>query len=289
MATKKQRNYKVDFFVITDKANRKHSVVHDLLKNAGTNFTKAHPLDDGHDEKFQIRSIVPLGSGKSYKGIFGRCRYGEKPEQGTEDGKETDVDLKPGHGLVEKNYFLFFPDRNLLIYQRNSSGSHYSRLQRYLNLTVGPGHLIALDPILTTDAYKRLINGAEARAIDISFQQPKDASIYKDVFTQDAIKLVNNSGGVSARIRISVGRTDQRLISKIKDAAVTLARSGLAKVARVQLEGESDPVDLIADRIVETITVNLGENGRPDPDSLYFALDEALTNRRADLKTFFGG
>jgi hypothetical protein len=94
---------------------------------------------------------------------------------------------------VEKNHFLFYADRNLLVYQRNSSGSHYSRFQRYAKLSTGAN--IAFEPILTTDAYARLLNGADARVIDVSFQQPKDPAMYKDMFMSDAVKLVKKVGG----------------------------------------------------------------------------------------------
>lgn len=288
MAVKKEKSFKIDFFVVTNKGNRKHSTIRDLLNGLSSDHTEALALDEGDDEKFQVRSIVKVPGGNCFKGVFGRCRFGEKPVQGKDDGTETDVDLKPGHGLVEKNYFLFFPARNLLVYQRNSTGSHYSRLQRYLNMAIAPPRAIVLEPILTTDSYKRLINGGSARTVDISFQQPKDATIYKDALVQDAIKLVGKAHGLNARIRIGVGRTKNTLLSNIKEAAIVLAQGGLARVARIQLEDESEPVDLIADRIVETIQVKLDANGRPNPDSLYGAMNKAVDKRQDDLKTFYG-
>lgn len=292
MATKvrkahKSKTFKVDFYAVTVDGNRVNAIMEDLLKTAPSkDYTEALSLDNGAEEKFQIRSIVSTRNGRVYKGVFGRCRYGEKPVQGTEDGKEADVDLKPGHGLVEKNHFLFYAGRNMIVYQRNSSGSHISRFQRYINQATSRN--VLFEPILTRDSYARLMHGPEVREIDVSFQQPKDSSLYQDMFTQDAVKLVKKVGGVNARIRISVGRTNRRLVGKIKDAAVVLAKSGLAKVARVKLEAESEPIDLIADRIVSSISVQLLDNGRPDPEAIYAGLAQAESDRSADLKTFFG-
>src|SRR5690242_9403911 len=128
MTVGKTKTFKVDFYVIAYDGERDHDLVRDFLKPIKSNgYSPALSLNPGDDEKYQIRNLVHLGKGATYKGIFGRCRFGEKPEQGTELGEESDVELKPGHGLVEKNHFLFFAKRNLLVYSRNTSGSHYNR------------------------------------------------------------------------------------------------------------------------------------------------------------------
>ena len=166
---KETKNFKVDFYVVTLDGNRKNTAMRDLLRSAGKGgYTPALPFEEGDKERYQIKSIQRIGSSHVYRGVFGRCRFGETPEQADVHGGEADVELKPGHGLVEKNHFLFYSDRNLLVYQRNASGSHYSRFQRYLNLGQQDG-VVLLEPILTTDAYSRLLGGADARSIDISF------------------------------------------------------------------------------------------------------------------------
>ncbi|WP_395701242.1 DUF6731 family protein [Aquabacterium sp.] len=282
---KRSKAYKVDFFVVTDDDDPQNTVLFDLLN--GIELTDALPLEAGEEEKYQIRSVQRMpGGGQAFKAVFGRCRFGERPVQGAEDGKEEDVELKPGHGLVEKNHFLFFGRRNLVVYQRNPGGSHYSRFQRYLRQVTHRN--VTLAPILTSDAYERVLSGGDARILDISFQQPRDPTFYADTTTADAIALVKKVGALNCRMRFSVGRTRARLMGKMKDAAVILARHGLARVARVTLEDEKEPIDLIADRIIETISVRLQDNGRPDPEDLYAALNEAMDKRRDDLARFFG-
>jgi hypothetical protein len=289
MPSTETKNYKVDFYVVTLDGNRRNHALRDLLRSAGRRgYTEALPFEQGDKEKYQIRSIQRIGASNVYKGVFGRCRFGETPEQGDAHGREADVELKPGHGLVEKNYFLFYADRNLIAYQRNASGSHYSRFQRYINLAQQTPGILLLEPILTTDAYSRLLEGGDARTIDISFQQPKDPSLYSGLLLDDAIQLVKKVGGVNARIRISVGRTNRKLAGRIKDAAVTLAKAGLATVARVKLEEADQPIDLITDRIISTIRVRLMENGRPDPEAIYEGLGTAVDEQQHHLQAFFG-
>lgn len=287
MSGAKKKQYKVDFYVLTVDQDRNNSILTDILQDP-RGFADAIALNSGDDERFQIRSIQTINVGKAYKAVFGRCRYGETPEQGAEDGSEEDVKLKPGHGLVEKNHFLFFPESNLIVYQRNQSGSHYSKFQRYIERVSSTSN-VACEPILTSDSYERLLApGVQAKRVDISFQQPKDPSLYGQAWTKDAIKLVNAVGGATARITIGVGRTRNKLLAQAKDAAVLLAKAGLAKVARVKVDDQNEPIDLIADRVVETISVALGDNGRPVPELVYVALENAKTKRRKDLQSFFG-
>ncbi|TGV09420.1 hypothetical protein E4695_04705 [Alcaligenaceae bacterium 429] len=75
----------------------------------------------------------------------------------------------------------------------------------------------------------------------------------------------------------------------MKDAVVTLAKDGLATVAKVTIEGEKEPIDLIADRIIETLDVDVDKNNRMIPRSVYQQLERAKTRREEDLQAFFGG
>jgi len=131
------------------------------------------------------------------------------------------------------------------------------------------------------------MTGGEVKVVDFSFQHPKDPQLLKDEFLYDAVKLIKKVGGTNARIRVSVGRTQNRL-RDIKDAAMALASMGLAKVARVTLDDEAEPVDLIADRIIHPFTVPLQKNGRPNPEDIFSGLDQAKRDRARDLRAFFG-
>jgi hypothetical protein len=287
MATKSRtKQFKIDFYTIRSPLTQRNPLT--SLLSASENITEALNLNSEDSEKFQIRSIVSIADGMAYKAVFGRSRYGETPQQGAEDGSEEDVQLKPGHGLVEKNHFIFFPDRNLVIYQRNSSGSHYSKFQRYIERAAAAQD-VTLEPILTRDSYERLLNNdVDARSVDISFLPPRDPSLYQGTSAKQAIELLNSFGGARARIMVSAGRGEESLLSSAKTAAVLLAKAGLARVARVKIEGEIQPIDLIADRIVETETIPLEDNGRPTPENIYNALDRAKDRRLTDINAFFG-
>lgn len=282
-----KRQFKIDFFCVTASGKRKHPLLSDMLAAVpSAGCTAAMSLENG-DEKYQLRSIVPLPGGTTLKAIFGRCRYNEVLTQGDEHGAEADVTLKPGHGLVEKNHLLFIPAQNLLVYQRNSNGSHHSKLQAYLNRLMPDGRFV-LEPILQRDAYEKLIKGGEVKRFEVSFLAPSDPSLYKDLLTSDATRMLKACGATSGHIKMSVGRRPQGLQAWIKDSIASMAQAGLATVARVKLDDIEHPIDLIADRLLRTVEVEVGLDGRVLPDAYFSALANAKYEATDTLNTFFG-
>jgi len=286
----KTRKCKADFFFLTNIKNEKSASLISLIQRALSDqltYTPPKRLDIQEPDDYQIRDIVSTSNGKIIQGVFGRCRF-EQLTQGTTDGKEEDLNLKPGHGLVEKNFFLYYAELNMIIYQRNSTGSHHSKFLKYLEQSQ-PEEAVILEPILTRDSYTKLLSSsAKAKKIDISFTKPKDPKLYGHEWTKDAIKLVNSAGGLSARVTISVGRSNARLLDKMKHAVVTLAKDGLATVAKVTIDDEKEPIDLIADRVIATLEVGVDKNNRIVPSSIYNQLALAKDNRNNDILAFFG-
>jgi hypothetical protein len=282
----KTRKFKIDFYCVTSKGKRKHKVISNALKAIELNgCTEAIALEGG-DEKHQLRSVVSVASGNVIKAVFGRCRYNEELTQGDDTGSEADVPLKPGHGLVEKNYLLFIPNQNLIVYQRNSNGSHHSKLQAYLNRLLGEA--LVLEPILQRDAYKKLIDGGEVKRFEVSFVAPADATLYEGILTSKATEMLKECGASSGHIKMSVGRKEGGLQDWIKSALQSLARSGLSTVARVKVGDVDHPIDLIADRLVMPAAVSVNANGRASADDYYAALENARTDASSALETFFG-
>lgn len=287
MTVRRAHSYKVDFYVVTVDGDPGHDVVTSALADP-RQYTDAVALTANIDEKHQIRAITTSRGRRGVtSAVFGRCRYGERLVQGAEDGREADVALLPGHALVEKNHFLFYPDRNLLVYQRNAGGSHWAKFQQFLSRITNAR--VALEPILVSDAYERLLNDdVIPRRIDISFRAPRDPSLYNDRWTREALDLLGSAGATNGRFTISAGRGNAGLLAKMKGIVVGAARTGLARVAKVKIEDVEEPIDLIADRIIESITVQVDDRGHATAEDIYAELSAAVGRRAEDLRSFFG-
>lgn len=287
MARTAKKTYSADFYRVRIEKNNSSPMLANLLRDSAPvgYLDMVDTLETG--DHHQLRSIVAFKTDKVFKAVFGKVRNIDIPVQGDHQGNEEDLVLKPGYGLVEKNYLLYYRENNLLVYQRNATGSHYSKFASYLSKVLGKN--VALDPVLTADSYKRLMaNDVVPTKIEFSVAASPNATLYPEEWTQEMMDLVKGVGGARARVSIRADtRKGESLAPLVKEAAVILARSGRAGVSRITIDGGEHPIDLIADRIIEKMTVEI--DGRyPQPDSIYNELQQAKDRRQADLERFFG-
>lgn len=285
MATQKTRQYTADFFGFEKNGDKTSTHFADLLKAHDGGHAPAVKLSPTEDTKFQIRGIRVRPGGNVISGVFGRCRFGEQPEQAAENTDDSDVVLKPGHGLVEKNHFLFFCDLNLLTFQRNEKAGRYSHLQAYLNTP--QFQQIALVPVLTEDSYQRLMDGGKTKKLEFSIKRPSVQLDDEDAFLHDYISALSASKAGSAKIVLSASR-DGTLADDAKRALVALARYSRIRVARATMYDDNEVIDLLADRIICKMDVELGLNGRPTAESMFQALARAKDDAAPKLRNYFG-
>lgn len=280
------RQFTADFFCFCKNEDKRSEYLKNLLEKHVGGHAPATALEDGSDEKYQIRSIRAPSNRKVYMAVFGRSKYGEVPEQATETGDESDVELKPDHGLVQKNHFLFYPDLNLVVFQRNGTASRYTHMQRYLNRPTYKGYV--LEPVLTRDSYQRLSEGGEIKKVELSLLKPTfDVDQQSDQFLSEVVNLFGAAGAERMKITVSANR-NRSLLELMRTSVPKAARHGRARVARVTMKEDNEIIDLIADRISQPMQVTVGDNGRPIPRSVFEELARAKDARKSDLQAFFG-
>lgn len=284
MVAASKRTYTADFFCMEQDAVSKTTVLTDLLKaNVGQHAPAQH-INGDKDVKYQIRNIHANNAGTIYRAVFGKLRHDGTPEQASEDGDDSDVELKPGNGLVEKSHFLFFSDLNLLVFQRNKNAGRESHFQNYLNIPVYQG--LALVPILSRDSYTRLSEGGEIKRLEISLKNPASVLAQEDALLKDCVDMFANSNAGRMKLTLSanIGGT---LKEEVKQAALKLAKFGRTRIARATLAADNEIIDLILDRVVKTFEVPLQPNGRPIPVDIFAGLAKAKDECAEELKAFF--
>lgn len=279
-----QRSYIADFYCVEQHNQNTTRVLTDLLGQHIGGHAPAFSINGDQGVKYQIRSIGVNKTRTVYRAVFGKLRHGETPEQATEHGDESDVELKPGHGLVEKSHFLFFPDLNLIVFQRNNNAGRNSHFQAYLNMPSYQG--VALVPVLSRDSYSRLANGGGVKKLEISLRRPAFALQEEDALLQDCIDVFQNSNAGRIKLVLSA-ELGKSLKDDVKDAAIMLSKYSRTKVARATLMEDNEIVDLIVDRVVRPFKVDLLPNGRPDPTSIFAGLAKAKDDSGPELKAFF--
>lgn len=282
-----KRTLLADFYCFEDNGSRKSKYLRNLLDRHVGSYAPAHSIGGDPNTKHQIRSISKSKKGEVYMAIFGKLRHGEQPEQASETDSDKDVELLPGHGLVEKSHFLFYPDINLIVYQRNRNVGRNTQFQNYLNTPDFASR--ALVPILMRDSYKRLMLGGELKKIEVSIRAPILLEKQDDPFVGDYIKLFSDSGAGNVKLIIS-GRSDKPLKKGVKEALVKLSKFGKTRVARattIEENADDDVIDLLVDRVFQSFEVDVESNGRPSSSSIFAGLADAKLRRAADLKSFY--
>lgn len=279
----KKRNYTADFYCVEQDNDAKTSYLIDLLTKHLGGHAPAYSIDD-EAVKYQIRSIRANKTNKVFAAVFGKLRHDGTPEQATEDGQESDVALKPGHGLVDKNHFLFYADLNLIVFQRNNHAGRNSHLQAYLNRPTYSK--VVLVPVLTQDSYARLLEGGNLKKLEISIRKPAFSLHQEDALLSDCVDMFKNSDAGRLKVVLSAERNGW-LKESVKDAVVTLSKFSRTRVARATMVEDNEVIDLVMDRIVKKFEVELQENGRPDARSVFAGLATAKDECSADLKAFF--
>lgn len=194
-----------------------------------------------------------------------------------------DVQLLPGHGLVEKNHFLFFSDLNLIVFQRNAHAGRNSHLQAYLNCPQF-AH-VSLTQILTTDSYSKLLNGDALKKVEISLRRPAAALHQEDTFLSPLINQFQGNKPSHVKLVLSAEKGGSLPI-ELKDSLIKLARFGRTRVARASLIDDT-LVDLLMDRVVGSFLAELQPNGRALPNHMFAGLASAKDQCADDLENFF--
>lgn len=227
----------------------------------------------------------------AYRGEFKRYGQDDLPHAGAPNREEREFEMEPEESTIERNRFLFFQDRKLLVWQENRRASSIQTLSRYLSTATG--FVFTLPSLLTSEAHLRLLLGRhKAKAIEVRVARPLNPEMYRGLGdTERVLELIGGLGGMSANLRISAN--SQGVRGRFLDAAraLGLARglvdSGCAKTARFDLEGIDYPIDLIADRLRTRFEVEM--NGRyPNPAQVYAKLENARAEVGDELVAILG-
>ncbi|WP_200253947.1 DUF6731 family protein [Thiococcus pfennigii] len=252
------------------------------------------PAHENGPYLFEIRRLIL--SGKRYFGEFIKLRRDQIPLAGAPGGSERDLELEEQEGLLEKNFFSYYPDHELLLFHKNGHASSASRLAWYLSKFSEPR--VVFDSILQPDPLRRLMRGdLNPRSLEIRFAPPSNADFFPaETWNRKILEILNGSAGISMHLHIrGDGKSrdpTRRFLSKdMKRAVAELCELGALKKAQVTLEEQDTeeliPLDLIHDRMYSIQDVE--KQGRYFvPTAMRVALDNAYHEKRDQIIEIFG-
>lgn len=221
---------------------------------------------------YQVRDLHRVG--RVWKAVFAQLRD-DAPNVVSEHGRERPLDLQIGDRLLEKCHFLYFEDRNIIVWQNIRGLGGTSTLESYLSRAledvvgvIQVQNSAELDHVLAGQVYE--LQFAYARPHDLGGRAPR--------WNQNAFDMMASAHAAKAKFMLRAPRNGSLATATRSWIREMINGNGFEKV-RVKLTDESDPVELFLAPLRDRIRVELP--GRyPDPVRVYEALAEAYDRQR---------
>lgn len=230
--------------------------------------------------EFQVRDFTRIGTTHVWKGVFGRLRD-DAPNLVNAHGHEAAIPLHPNDRLLEKSHFLYFSNHDILVWQVNTDVGYISRFTLYLGELLNM--FVQVNAAVGANALERVIQGT-VKNIECKVATPRIPLGNVPNYSQAMFDLMNGVHGSTIKVNISAGRGT--LGGNVRRLIQWAVQNPDTKTLKAKIVDEVEPIDLLVDRITDTIHVDL-DGHYPNPVDVYAALDQAFTNNRQELAPYF--
>lgn len=226
------------------------------------------PAVEMEGEHFQVRGLVRVG--RFWRGSFARLRD-EAPHVIGNTNIEREIDLEDGDRILEKTYFLYYEDTDILVFQMSRNVGYLTRFAHYWSRLLG-GTYVDFPPIIDALRLQEILN-AGIREVNFTYSRAAGVQDGGPRWTQRAMEMLRPVHGALGKFTLRAPRGGV-LGGTIGDLVRWAAHGGEVEKARVLLQDEKDPIDLFLAPVKVRIDVRM--NGRyPDERSAIEQLGEA--------------
>ena len=284
------RRYTIDFFQLTHVSTPQVPTI-----EAGFNSIldeKVEPILVSNGYMRDLWTLELRSRPKSYAGQFRKFRTNDLPEIGVVGGSAAQLALSDQEGVVEKNFFVYYTEHQILGWHRNGHASSAKQLAAFLASLWGAK--VTIDPVLQPDAVKRLLSGdIDLKKVELTIPRPTSRDLYPDDdYGKGILELLNRSGADSLHLTLGIDTrrkdTEGKLTSSWKRALAEFTSMG-ATTARaiVYDDGIEHPIDLIADRVASYQDIETNALFPPS-GTMYKAIDTAREECKGAINDYFG-
>lgn len=280
------RRYTIDFYQLSVTSTPQIPTVDDGFKRILASPGAIHDIV-GYTRELWKPCVRPGSIG----GQFRKFRTSDLPEIGSAGNDATELALAENQGLIERNFFVYYEEHQLVGWCRNGHGNTISQFASFLSACWGTK--VQASPILQPDAAKRLMRGGvELKTIEVTLARPTNPDFYpEEDFSQGMIDMLRDSGADTIKLTMGINTrradTAGSLSSRWKNALNEVTGMG-ASTARAVVydDGVEHPIDLIADRVIST--QELETNARfPPSGTMYGAIDTARDECKDSIDDYF--
>lgn len=290
---------KADFFRVTmpEGCNRSFNEVVSEVFGRNPVELRNFPVQEGHYIRIQEGYQGPT----YYEAELVRIRMDKMPTKASLAGGIEPFQFEADEGVGEETAFYYHMPTQILVLQYNRYGVLASTVGRYFQIIAQVEGEIDFDPVLQEDALIRMARMRSFRKFSFRIAGGQNAQIFQGLgYGVGAMAdLINDFQAPSAEISLSMGHV--RKGSLMMDAVGNTIRRvlGIAaehpnKVAKLQISGreegghETRLIDLLHDRMIERIPVELDKNRRLSYLTRRQALQQAWIKRQDELLRMYG-
>lgn len=247
------------------------------------------------DEPVRLRYLRPTAN--RWLGDIAKIRLHEEIEKSTTDGQEARIAFQENEGPLEKTAFLYDPLTKIMAIQQTLGAVSPSSCGRYFK-TLGAVKGIELRPVMKLEALERILRMGTVEKFQIRFAGIDSGRPLRGghAGAREMIQSLRLLRGPKASISVAVDRETPTLarVGQFIADALEWNRTGLLRVEKVLVVGsegeeqELTAIDLLTDRAVETIPVELLDGRRLNDHDRYQAITTAWNRQQDDLQTRFG-
>lgn len=258
--------------------------------------------DDGRNVVF-AGDPIRLHSAQKWdeccEGEMTRIRMDDLPSKASLSGAVEALDLGDDEGIGEQAAFLYHPATQTLLMQRNRSSVSPRALAFYFGEKSGLHDPIFLDPVLTSDAVKRLASMQTITKFRVRVAKVNNAKLFEQGGESlgGMIELLEDFAAPNLEFAVSMGRKRHgSLAATVKQTAMNLLGIGNSgkhnRVTAVELvgrteDGERDELDLIEQQMSQTALIETDDRRRMLYRERQNALREAFKRRVEELRQMF--
>ncbi len=290
MAKQKPKTYKIHFLKGDVASSAEGSSAQNeisistILSNIQNEKSAISPRYAPDEYYYDIAKKTLEKKGGRFQGVLRKFRNDDFPKVGKRgEAEERNLILNEGESLIEKNFFLYDTNRNVLLYQSTKPGSTYSKLAEYMGHVSGKTVGFSIIPRMRLDALLK-DSLQRIKSFEIKIVRPPNVDDMKNRtnnWSSRFMDLLENTDAsfmkleVSANARTSKKNRLSRATSSFLKEYIAHSPEPQGKIHFVDDDNNPSVVDLILDRLIAEIQVSM-EGNYPRTDSIFSEMRKKL-------------
>jgi len=227
-----------------------------------------------------------------------RIRMNALPAKASLGGVIAPFDLDDDEGIGEETAFYYNIPKRIAVVQRNKFGVSVPLIAHYFTVKTGMGTLV-FDPIFETETMVKYASMQNVRKFEVAIAGKQNPQIFNGLGAglSSTVDMIQALQAPCVDITISMGYERGSLVTQsvkaVADALLAIANNSPDQVKKIKITGSSNDeeqaalLNLLEDRMVETIDVPEDANRRLSYQSRISAVMQAWQRRSAELSNMF--